>query len=59
MEDYKWNMIPSKCEYCNKIYNIVSIDLQGGYFTLYNPEAIKGDVMIYNVDMEECNPINK
>ena len=59
MEDNKWNMIPTKCLYFEKEYNIVAIDLQGGYFTLYNPNADKGEIMIYDVDMEKCNPINK
>jgi hypothetical protein len=55
----KWNMIPTHCIYLDKVYRIVNIEMQGGYFTLANPEATKrGDTMILeNIDMELCDPI--
>ena len=56
----KWNIIPTKCLYQNKVYRILNIELQGGYFTLQDPEATKrGDLMILeNIDMDLCDPIN-
>jgi len=55
----KWNMIPTHCIYLDKVYHILNIDMQGGYFTLSNPDAIKrGDTMILdNIDMGLCDPI--
>ena len=54
-ERYKWDMIPSQCEYDGKIYRILNIDMQGGYFTLQDLEAKKGDVQVIEVDMLDCN----
>lgn len=57
-EESKWNIIPSRCEYNGKTYRILSIDLQGGFFTLQDLEAKKGDVQVLtDVDMDKCNPI--
>lgn len=54
----KWNMIPSECEYNGKTYRILNIDLQGGYFTLQNLEAKKGEEQILDdIDIDECNPV--
>jgi hypothetical protein len=48
-------MIPNKCILNGKIYDILNIDLQGGYFTLFNPEAKRYEVRIINwVDIEDC-----
>lgn len=60
MEKNQWNIIPSQCLYQNKVYRILDIDLQGGYFTLQDPEAKeRGDLMVIdNIDMDECYPIN-
>lgn len=56
----KWSKIPYQCEYQGKTYRILDIDLQGGYFTLYDPEAKKGEVQVLApIDMEKCNPIKK
>lgn len=55
----KWNMIPGECEYNGKVYRILNIDMQGGYFTLYDTEAKKGEVQVLDdIDMEKCNPIH-
>ena len=54
----KWNMIPGNCEYKGKTYRIINIEMQGGYFTLHDTEAKKGEVQVLeNIDMDECNPI--
>ena len=51
-------MIPSECLYKGKIYRILNIEMQGGYFTLYDKEAKKGEVQVIDdVDMDECYPI--
>lgn len=56
----KWLMIPNKCEYKGNIYRILDIDLQGGYFTLHDVNAKKGDVWVFpNIDMDECNPVEE
>ena len=57
MNDDKWNMIPSQCEYDGKIFRILNIDMQGGYFTLQDLEAKKGDVQVIEVDMLDCNVV--
>jgi hypothetical protein len=58
-DESKWNMIPDKCEFDGKIYSILDIDLQGGFFTLYNPEAEVGEIQVLNdVDMDLCNVIS-
>jgi hypothetical protein len=54
----KWNTIPDECEYKGKIYRILNIELQGGYFTLQDLEAGKGDIQVLdNIDMDECIPV--
>lgn len=54
----KWNIIPDKCNYLGKKYKILDIDLQGGYFTLCDLEAKRGDVQaLTDIDMELCDPI--
>lgn len=54
----KWNMIPGSCEYKGKAYRILNIDMQGGYFTLCDTEAKKGEIQVFeDIDMDECNPI--
>ena len=54
----KWNTIPSECEYDGKVYRILNIDMQGGYFTLQDLNAKKGDIQVIdNIDMDKCNPI--
>lgn len=55
----KWNTIPSECEYDGKVYRILNIDMQGGYFTLQDLNVKKGDIQVVdNIDMDKCNPIN-
>jgi hypothetical protein len=57
-DDSKWNTIPSECEYDGKVYRILNIDMQGGYFTLQDLNAKKGDIQVVdNIDMDKCNPI--
>lgn len=57
-EDTKWNFIPSKCEYLGKVYRILSIDMQGGYFTLQDLSAKRGEVQVLgDIDMCKCNPV--
>jgi len=54
----KWNTIPSECEYDGKVYRILNIDMQGGYFTLQDLNAKKGDIQVIdNIDMDKCNLI--
>ena len=54
----KWNTIPSECKYDGKVYRILNIDMQGGYFTLQDLNAKKGDTQVVdNIDMDKCNPI--
>lgn len=48
-----WNNLPGKCIYQGKEWNILSIDMQGGYFDLHNWE----DGMREQVDVELCKPI--
>jgi len=57
-DEYKWNTIPSECEYDGKVYRILNIDIQGGYFTLQDLNAKRGDIQVIdNIDMDKCNPI--
>ena len=57
-DESKWNTIPSECEYGGKVYRILNIDMQGGYFTLQDLNAKKGDIQVVdNIDMDKCNPI--
>lgn len=57
-DEYKWNTIPSECEYGGKVYRILNIDMQGGYFTLQDLNAKKGDIQVVdNIDMDKCNLI--
>jgi hypothetical protein len=57
-DEYKWNTIPSECEYDGKVYRILNIDMQGGYFTLQDLNSKKGDIQVVdNIDMDKCNPI--
>ena len=54
----KWNTIPSECKYDGKVYRILNIDMQGGYFTLQDLNAKKEDTQVVdNIDMDKCNPI--
>lgn len=56
--DVMSNMIPSECEYDGKNYRILNIDMQGGYFTLQDAEAKKGNVQVLeNIDILSCRPI--
>lgn len=58
MEETKWNIIPTNCKYLGKVYRILNIDMQGGYFTLQNVQAQKGEVQVLeNIDMDECFPV--
>ena len=58
VSDSRWNMIPDRCEYNGKIYRILNIDLQGGYFTIQDLEAERGDVQVLDdIDMDKCIPI--
>jgi len=58
-DDSKWNTIPSECEYDGKVYRILNIDMQGGYFTLQDLNVKKGDIQVVdNIDMDKCNTIN-
>jgi hypothetical protein len=58
VSDSRWNMIPNRCEYNGKIYRILNIELQGGYFTLQDLEAERGDIQVLNdIDMDKCIPI--
>ena len=57
-DESKWNTIPFECEYSGKVYRILNIDMQGGYFTLQDLNAKKGDIQVIdNIDMDKCNPI--
>jgi hypothetical protein len=57
-DESKWNTIPSECEYDGKVYRILNIDMQGGYFTLQDLNAKKGDIQVIdNIDMDKCNLI--
>jgi hypothetical protein len=57
-DESKWNTIPFECEYIGKVYRILNIDMQGGYFTLQDLNAKKGDIQVIdNIDMDKCNPI--
>ena len=57
-DESKWNTIPSECEYDGKVYRILNIDMQGGYFTLQDLNAKKGDIQVVdNIDMDKCNLI--
>ena len=57
-DESKWNTIPSECDYDGKVYRILNIDMQGGYFTLQDLNAKKGDIQVVdNIDMDKCNPI--
>jgi hypothetical protein len=57
-DESKWNIIPSQCDYDGKVYRILNIDMQGGYFTLQDLNAKKGDIQVIdNIDMDKCNPI--
>jgi hypothetical protein len=58
VSESRWNMIPDRCEYNGKIYRILNIELQGGYFTLQVLEAERGDVQVLDdIDMDKCIPI--
>lgn len=58
MDESKWNIIPANCKYKDKVYRILNIDMQGGYFTLHNVQAQKGEVQVLeNIDMDECDPV--
>jgi hypothetical protein len=55
-KDYPQNHIT--VEYNGKIYRILNIELQGGYFTLQVLEAERGDVQVLDdIDMDKCIPI--
>jgi len=57
-DESKWNTIPFECEYSGKVYRILNIDMQGGYFTLQDLNAKRGDIQVIdNIDMDKCNPI--
>jgi len=57
-DESKWNTIPFECEYSGKVYRILNIDMQGGYFTLQYLNTKKGDIQVIdNIDMDKCNPI--
>ena len=57
-DESKWNTIPFECEYSGKVYRVLNIDIQGGYFTLQDLNAKKGDIQVIdNIDMDKCNPI--
>ena len=57
-DESKWNIIPSQCDYDGKVYRILNIDMQGGYFTLQDLNAKRGDIQVIdNIDMDKCNPI--
>lgn len=59
IDESKWNHIPNRCEYKGKVFRILSIDLQGGYFTLHDINSVKGQVQVLSdIDMDECNPIS-
>ena len=53
-ESVWYNIIPTQCEYNGKVYRILNIDMQGGYFTL---DDVDGDNYIGEIDMDECTPI--
>lgn len=53
-ESVWYGIIPSRCEYNGKVYRILNIDMQGGYFAL---DEVDGDDYIENIDMDECKPI--
>ena len=56
----KWKKIPTECVYKDKKYHILQIDIQGGFFTLYDSTAKKGEVQVLEcIDMEECCPVAK
>jgi hypothetical protein len=47
--------LPGRCEYNGKTYRILDIDMQGGYFTLQDLDAKKGDIQVLdNIDIEQC-----
>lgn len=57
-DESKWNTIPFECEYSGKVYRILNIDMQGGYFTLQDLNTKKEDIQVIdNIDMDKCNPI--
>jgi hypothetical protein len=58
VSESRWNMIPDRCEYNGKIYRILNIDLQGGYFKIQDLEAERGVVQVLDdIDMDKCIPI--
>lgn len=60
MSDNKWNKIPTECVYKGKKYRILSIEMQGGFFTLQDLTAEKGEVQVLdNINMDECTNVPK
>jgi hypothetical protein len=58
VSESKWNMIPDRCEYNGKIYRILNIELQGGYFTLQDLDVERGGIQVLDgIDMDKCIPI--